>query len=195
MSCLPEHATVVSRLLSFLPPLPTPASLFAMLMASVLPLLPVYSPVAAEPEQAVATLQVEEGVFLGVLPRHLRSVDALQSFALVIDLRYPYEGVYDEMGALRARGIAHVNLPTSSHGPEQHTVDALKQLLAQHREDRVLIHDSTGYRTAMIWAAYRVDAGADPAAAIEEVRGFANDPGLAPVIQRYAELRSARPSG
>ena len=167
-----------------------------MLMAMILSVLPGLPANAEEDEleTTIESVQVEEGVFLGILPRHLRSADLLKAFSLVIDLRYPYEGVYEEVGMLRTAGITHVNLPTSSHGPDQDTVDALKKLLEEHPDTQVLIHDSNGYRTAMVWAAYRVDAGADPAAAIDEVDDFLDDPELSRVIQRYAELRAAHSS-
>lgn len=167
-----------------------------LLMAMILSALPASPSSAAEAEQepTIETLQVEENVFLGILPRHLRTADLLKAFSLVVDLRYPYEGVYEEVGMLRTAGITHVNLPTSSHGPDQETVDALKKLLEEHPETQVLIHDSNGYRTAMVWAAYRVDTGAEPAAAIEEVGDFVDDPEFPKVIQRYAELRAAQPS-
>jgi hypothetical protein len=174
----------------------TPASAFVMVMAMILSALAALPSSAAEDEQepTIETLRVAENVFLGILPRHLRSADLLKAFSLVIDLRYPYEGVYEEVGMLRTAGITHVNLPTSSHGPDQDTVETLKKLLEEHPDTQILIHDSNGYRTAMVWAAYRVDAGADPAAAIEEVDDFVDDPELSRVIQRYAELRGAHSS-
>ena len=189
----PLRLDVMKMRPSFFPRPTASAGLFAMLLGIILPFLPFHMPCAAESEEMLKTFQVEERVFLGVLPKHVRSADGLQSFSLVIDLRYPYEGVYDEMGALRSQGITHINLPTSSHGPDQDTINKLKQLLLEHSEERVLIHDSTGYRTAILWAAYRVDAGVDPAVALKEVSGMTNDPGVAQAIQQYGERQNTLP--
>jgi IMP cyclohydrolase len=56
-----------------------------------------------------------------------------------------------------------------------------------------LIHDSNGYRTAMIWAAYRVSHGMDPRKALAEVQALRDYPALQERIERYALSISTSP--
>lgn len=141
---------------------------------------------AADEAARLQLLEVDADVFLGIVPKHLESAQDLASFSLVIDLRYPYEGVYDERGRLGAAGVTHVNLPTSSHGPDRETIDDLGKTLEAHRGEKILIHDSNGYRSAMTWAAYRVHQGWDQDRALADVRGLRDDPTISAAIEKYA---------
>jgi hypothetical protein len=122
-----------------------------------------------------------------VVPRGRSPADVVDGLALVIDLRYAYEGVYDELGELRDRGITHINIPTSSHGPQQKQVLALEQALAEHPNATVLIHDSNGSRAAMLWAAHRIHAGADLDAALAEVSELYPPDELRPKLEPYRD--------
>lgn len=150
---------------------------------------------AAEHTDVGMTLvQVEEQVFLGILPRDLKLADGIETFDLVVDLRYPYEGVYDEISALRGIGVETKNLPASSRAPDQRTIEALQSALQAHQGEKILIHDSNGYRTAMIWAAYRVSLGWASQDALREVRPLGDHPNLEATIEHYAASVTSRPT-
>jgi rhodanese-related sulfurtransferase len=135
-------------------------------------------------EEAVKLLQVDERVFLGVIRRDVSLADALSDFDVVVDLRFPYEGVYDEAGALKGQGVLHVNIPTSSHGPDPGDVDVLDAMFARYPDARVLIHDSNGRRSAMIWAAHLLRSGSDLEQALGVVGPFYEPERLRPVLER-----------
>lgn len=141
---------------------------------------------AAEPE-TMTLLKVDDETYLGIVPKNLARVPGIQDFAVVIDLRYPYEGVYDELGALQTLGIKYINLPSSSHAPEQRTVEAFQAAMKAHAGEKILVHDSNGYRTAMIWAAYRLSLGGNLEDALAEVQPLVGEhPDLKPALEGYA---------
>jgi hypothetical protein len=141
---------------------------------------------AAEPE-TMTLLKVDDETYLGIVPKNLARVPGIQDFAVVIDLRYPYEGVYDELGALQTLGIKYINLPASSHAPERRTVEAFQAAMKAHAGEKILVHDSNGYRTAMIWAAYRISLGGNLEDALAEVQPLVGEhPDLKPALEGYA---------
>jgi hypothetical protein len=110
----------------------------------------------------------------------------LGDFETVIDLRFPYEGVYDEMGKLRTLGVRHINLPTSSHGAEEAVVSALEDALKSTRGAKTRIHDSNSYRTAMLWAAHLVNSGSSAAKTLDAVKSIHQGTELQRSIEKYA---------
>lgn len=139
-----------------------------------------------ETEAPVKLLEVESNLFLGVANSKIVDFQVFKDFETVIDLRYPYEGVYDEMGKLRTLGVRYINLPTSSHRPEEKFVSALENALDTTRGTKTLIHDSSGYRTAMLWAAHLVNSGSTPAAAVAAVQPIYQGPDFQHSIETYA---------
>lgn len=134
----------------------------------------------AEPEE-IKPLRVSEMVYLSTRPSY-RDVDA-QGIDLVIDLRYPYEGVYEDMGSLKVRGIQVLNIPISSKGPTLQNVERLADALAD--EKRILIHDSNGHRTAALWGAYRLWQGEMLEQVLEELGSLYEADELRPMLDRF----------
>lgn len=139
-----------------------------MVSVSALAVLSVSPPVraAAEPLE-LKTLAVEESIFLAATP--LKQGMRIDGIGIVIDLRYPYEGVYNELGMLKQNGIKAVNIPVSSRGPSAENLQSLVKALASADRQNVLIHDSNGHRTAMLWATYRLKQGLSIEDAVKEV--------------------------
>ena len=135
-------------------------------------------------EATLRKLQVDEQVFLGVIAKHADLSQALEGIKVVIDLRYPFEGVYDELGKLRGLDIRHVNIPTSSDGPSLRELEALEAELAREPREALLIHDSNGHRSAMIWAAHLIRSGHDFEQAIAAVASFYEPARLRPKLKR-----------
>jgi protein tyrosine phosphatase (PTP) superfamily phosphohydrolase (DUF442 family) len=96
-------------------------------------------------------VQVEQHVFLAVKPQDELDDAIWTRFKVVVDLRFPYEGTYNELGQLRNRGVEYVNIPTSSRTPSSDSVSALEDLIAQHQNQAIVIHDSNGHRAAMLY--------------------------------------------
>jgi hypothetical protein len=141
---------------------------------------------ADENEYPLKLLEVESNVFLGIINWKTLDFQLLEDFETVIDLRYPYEGVYDEMGELRTLGVRHINLPTSSHGAEEKFVSALENAMSSTRGTKTLIHDSNGYRTALLWAAHLVNSGSSAAEALDAVQSIHQGIELQRSIEAYA---------
>ncbi len=139
---------------------------------------------AAEPEAVdYPLLAVTENTFLGAGP--VQTPGQLEGVDLVIDLRYPYEGVYDELGTLRSHGIRSENIPVSSRGPTLRQVEQLSELLARSAGDRVLIHDSNGQRTALLWSAYRLWEGTPFETAVSEAAPLHDTAALRSALARF----------
>jgi hypothetical protein len=106
-------------------------------------------------------------------------------FEVVIDLRFPYEGVYDEQGTLLGNHVHYVNIPTSSNAPTSKSLKTLEDELTQAAGKSVLIHDSDGYRSALLWAAHRVHEGADLEIALAEVEPLSGGKEMRIKLQSY----------
>jgi len=146
--------------------------------------------VAAAPEPApepLQLLQVSDTISLGVIPRKLSNYDELMEFEVVIDLRFPYEGVYDEQGTLLGNHVRYINIPTSSNAPTSRSLTTLEDELTQAAGKSVLIHDSDGYRSALIWAAHRVHEGADLETALAQVEPLTGGKEIRTKLQRYVD--------
>lgn len=134
-------------------------------------------------EMSAKPLGVGEAVYLSALPFY-RDMD-VGGVDLVIDLRYPYEGVYEELGTLRSQGIHVLNIRSSSKGPTLDNVKRLEDELAAAAGRRVLIHDSNGHRTAALWGAYRLWKGESLDRVLEDLRSFDDSPELRRKLERF----------
>ncbi len=140
---------------------------------------------AEEGQTVLETLAVEETVFLAATPVEQGvSIDGIE---IVVDLRYPYEGVYDELGMLKQKGIRALNIPVSSRGPSAENLENLTNALQDAGTQNVLIHDSNGHRTAMLWAAYRLSQGVTMAVAVQEVERLYDAQDLKSELERISQ--------
>jgi len=154
-------------------------------LLSVLAVLVVAPAVKAEEGQTeLETLAVEKTIFLAATP--LEQGMSIDNIEIVVDLRYPYEGVYDELGMLKQKGIRSLNIPVSSRGPSAENLESLAIALQDAGTQNVLIHDSNGYRTAMLWAAYRLSQGVTIEMAVEEVETLYDDQELKSELERIS---------
>jgi hypothetical protein len=131
---------------------------------------------------------VTANVFLGFVPRELTPADVVPGLQVVIDLRFPYEGVYNQLGALRALGIVHVHIPSSSKEPSRENVLALDDALAKYSDSIILIRDSTGLRSAMLWGARMIHHGATVEEALAVIGTFYPPEELRSKLERYRNL-------
>ena len=138
-------------------------------------------------------LQVAPGIWLADSPLQL---DALPSdLALVVDLRFGYEGVYTQVGQLRRLEIRALNIPVSTRGPSPAQVQAFDEALQSVDAGRVVVHDSNGWRTAAMWACYRVWKGDTPETALDSVRQLGEPDELRELVARFVErAAAARPA-
>jgi rhodanese-related sulfurtransferase len=126
------------------------------------------------------------------------SAEALRALAadgleLVIDLRRPEEGRdFDEPALVRELGLEYAN--PAFGGPEtltDGTFDAVRELLAAHEKERVLLHCRSATRVGAVWVASRVlDDGVAWEEALAEARrvGVKGEAWEAPA-KAYVELR------
>lgn len=128
-------------------------------------------------------LQVADTVSLGT--RAFYRDENPDGLDVVIDLRYPYEGVYEDMGSLKIRGIRVLNIPVSSKGPTLENVVSLEAALAEAAGQRVLIHDSDGHRTATLWGAYRIRQGDSVDAVVEALRPLYDSADFRQKLERF----------
>lgn len=171
----------------------TLANLLALpwMIVTILVLVPPISAYATEitdteaSESDLSLLQVDELVFLGVITTEDNIVEQLGGFKVVIDLRYPYEGVYDHLGDLRNGGIRHVSIPTSSRAPDHKNVIALESKMAEYADQQILIRDSNGHRSAMLWAAHIIHSGGDIEDALRQVEPLYESAQLRPKLNGY----------
>lgn len=156
------------------------------ILLAVLAVLMVVPAVRAEEGQTeLETLAVEETIFLAATPvEQGMSIDGIE---IVVDLRYPYEGVYDELGMLKQKGIRALNIPVSSRGPSAENLESLTIALQDAGTQNVLIHDSNGHRTAMLWAIYRLNQGVTIELAVEEVKTLYDAPELRSELERISQ--------
>lgn len=166
----------------------TPASLTRLVLLTLLGLLaPAAFPSEADTsaDEELQLLQVDTRVFLGILPKTHDYQSLLQGFEVVVDLRFPYEGVYSELGNLRNSGIRHINIPTSSGRLTSATVESFEAVLAEYPEQKIVVHDSNGHRSAMLWAGHLVSLGNTPQDAYNRVAEFYDSIDLLSKLEDY----------
>ena len=140
-------------------------------------------------------LQVEEFVYLGIIPRGTELSEAPHDFGVVVDLRYPYEGAYTELAKLRTTPISYVNIPTSSSSPSPANVGALEKVIADYPTRKLLIHDSNGHRSAVLWAAHLVHVGESEEQAVARIDAFFAADQARKHLARYVQKSGIKDSG
>jgi protein tyrosine phosphatase (PTP) superfamily phosphohydrolase (DUF442 family) len=97
-------------------------------------------------------------------------------FRSVLDLRTRPEGVDTESGLVRRAQMTYLNLPVGKNWPDDELFRRFGQFVENQDNHPILIHCASANRVGMIWAAYRLQQGADYDTALTEGRTIGMKP-------------------
>ena len=108
---------------------------------------------------------------------------------VVISLREPSETEWDEAQEAGSLGMAYYNVPVPASGPEldQSAMEDISALVREHRDQKILLHCSSGNRAAAWFAVHLVvDHGMDiePSIALARKAGLTK-PGMEARVRNY----------
>lgn len=101
----------------------------------------------------------------------------------VINLRQPNEFDWDEKKVANQEGLSYFNIPINATGKsfDPHTIDQISTLVTQHKDQKILLHCSSGNRASAWLALYLANEHSMP---IEKSISLAKQVGLtSPVIE------------
>lgn len=118
---------------------------------------------------------------------------ARQGFAAIVNLRLGHEpGVAGEAALVEEAGLRYFHLPMDPNAPEEATVDAFLEVVADPANQPVYIHCASANRVGGVWAIKRVVQDGWPREqAIEEARAIGlRSPVLLDFVARVLDARA-----
>ena len=124
--------------------------------------------------------KVGDDLFIAGQPteRALREMKA-QGVTTIVNLRMPQEMSrigFDEEKLIAELGMKYVHIPVRGGGNEEYAYSprTLKTFtdVMKSAEGKVLLHCTVAWRASHLWAAYLIQEGVDPAAALKHTRAI-----------------------